>query len=243
MLHSYKQWMRAPISSTFAFISLFYYSHLSACKVVAHCSFDFHLPNQWWCQTSFHVLIGHLYVFLGKMSIQILCLLFNWVVVLLLLHCKSSLSFIRYMICKYFLLFYELCLDFLSGTLYCTKAFNFDDVQFIYFSFWCLAFSITPKKPLCNPKSWKFGGLPGDASGKESSCQCRRHKRHSFDLWVGKIPWSRKWQPVPVFLPGKFQGQRSLTSYSPWGLQSQTWLNTHMHTHENLCLWFFLSIF
>ena len=34
---------------------------------------------------------------------------------------------------------------------------------------------------------------------------------------VGKIPWSRKWQPTSVFLPGKFHGQRSLAGYSPWG--------------------------
>ena len=40
-----------------------------------------------------------------------------------------------------------------------------------------------------------------------------------FDSLVGKIPWSRKWQPAPVFLPGKFQGQRSLAGYSPWGLK------------------------
>ena len=38
---------------------------------------------------------------------------------------------------------------------------------------------------------------------KESACQCRRHKRCRFDPWVGKIPWRRKWQPTPVFLPGK----------------------------------------
>ena len=35
--------------------------------------------------------------------------------------------------------------------------------------------------------------------------------------WVRKIPWSRKWQPTPVFLPGKSHGQRSLMCYSPWG--------------------------
>jgi len=28
--------------------------------------------------------------------------------------------------------------------------------------------------------------------------------------WVGKIPWRRKWQPTPVFLPGESHGQRSL---------------------------------
>ena len=49
-------------------------------------------------------------------------------------------------------------------------------------------------------------------SGKESACQCRRH---GFDTWVGKIPWRRKRQPSPLFLPGKFHGQRSLAGYNP----------------------------
>ena len=47
-----------------------------------------------------------------------------------------------------------------------------------------------------------------------TTCQCKRCR---FDPWVEKIPWSRKWQPAPVFLPGKFHGQRSLVGYSPWG--------------------------
>ena len=47
--------------------------------------------------------------------------------------------------------------------------------------------------------------LPGGASGKEPTCQCRRHKRHKFDPWVRKIPWKRAWQPTPVFLPGESQ--------------------------------------
>ena len=38
-----------------------------------------------------------------------------------------------------------------------------------------------------------------------------------FNLWVGKIPWRRKWQPTPVFLHGESHGQRSLVGYSPWG--------------------------
>ena len=38
-----------------------------------------------------------------------------------------------------------------------------------------------------------------------------------FDLWVGKTPWRRKWQPTPVLLPEKFHGLRSLVGYSPWG--------------------------
>jgi len=56
------------------------------------------------------------------------------------------------------------------------------------------------------------GLLPWWLGGKESACQCRRLK---FDPWVRKIPWRRKWQPTPVFLPGKSHGQRSLAGYSP----------------------------
>ena len=51
-------------------------------------------------------------------------------------------------------------------------------------------------------------------------CQCeewRRCKRCRFDPWVRNIPWWRKWQPAPVFLPGKFHGQMSPVGYSPWG--------------------------
>ena len=52
-------------------------------------------------------------------------------------------------------------------------------------------------------------GFPGGASGKESVSQCRRHKSCRFDVWVGKIPWSWKWHPTLVFLPGKFYGQEA----------------------------------
>ena len=55
-------------------------------------------------------------------------------------------------------------------------------------------------------------GLPWWFSGKEPACQCQSR---AFDPWVGKIPWKRKWQPSPVFLPGKSHGQRSLGGYRP----------------------------
>ena len=43
----------------------------------------------------------------------------------------------------------------------------------------------------------------------------------------GKDPWRRKWQPTPVFLPGKPHGQRSLAGYSPWGSRrTQTQLSS-----------------
>ena len=74
-------------------------------------------------------------------------------------------------------------------------------------------------------------------SGKESTCQCRRHTRYGFNPWVGKIPGNRKWQPVPVFLPGKFHGQRNIVGYSPWGrneLDTTERVSTHTHTHTHM---------
>ena len=59
----------------------------------------------------------------------------------------------------------------------------------------------------------------GSASGKEPTCQCRRYKSHRFDPWVGKIPWRRKWQSTPIFLPGESHGQRSLVIYIVQGSQ------------------------
>ena len=39
--------------------------------------------------------------------------------------------------------------------------------------------------------------------------------RDTGSVLVGKNPWRRKWQLTPVFLPGKYLGQRSLVGYSP----------------------------
>ena len=48
------------------------------------------------------------------------------------------------------------------------------------------------------------------AQGERIHLQCRIHRRHGFDSWVGKILWRRKWQPTPGFLPGESREQRSL---------------------------------
>ena len=73
-------------------------------------------------------------------------------------------------------------------------------------------------------------GLPGGASGKEPTCQCRRPKRCRFDPWVGKIPWRRKALPNPVFLPGDSLGQRSLAGYSPYGHKELDMTEAAKHT-------------
>ena len=54
-------------------------------------------------------------------------------------------------------------------------------------------------------------------SGKESACQCRDIRDVGSIPELERIPWKSKWQPTPVFLPGKSHGQRSLEGYSPWG--------------------------
>ena len=71
-------------------------------------------------------------------------------------------------------------------------------------------------------------GLPWRCRGKEPSCQCRRHQ---FNLWVRNIPWRRKWQPTPVFLPGKSHGQRCLVGYSPRSHEKSD-TTEHARTHE-----------
>ena len=68
-------------------------------------------------------------------------------------------------------------------------------------------------------KYHRLGGLRAFqmVSGKESVCQSRSYRVRMFSPWVGKIPWRRKWQHTPVFLPGESQGERSLAGYSPQG--------------------------
>ena len=67
------------------------------------------------------------------------------------------------------------------------------------------------------------------SDGKSVCLQCRRP---GFDPWVGTIRWRRKWQPTPVFLPGKFHGQRSLVGYSLWGHKESDTTERH---HLTFC--------
>ena len=79
-------------------------------------------------------------------------------------------------------------------------------------------------------------GFPRWCSGKEFACQCRNCKRCRFDPWARKSSWSRKWQPTPIFLPGKFHGQRSLVGYSPWGCKElDTTERLSTHTNWPIC--------
>ena len=73
-------------------------------------------------------------------------------------------------------------------------------------------------------------GFPGGSDSKESAWNAGDPR---LDPWVGKIPWRRKWQPTPVFLPGKSHGQRSLVGCSSWGRKE-----SHMTEQITLSLFF-----
>ena len=67
--------------------------------------------------------------------------------------------------------------------------------------------------------------------------QCRRGR---FNPWVWKIPWRRKWQPTPVFLPGKSHGQGSLGGFESMGSQRVGHKEHHQHGRKK---YHFLKLF
>ena len=59
----------------------------------------------------------------------------------------------------------------------------------------------------------------------------QRYKRRGSNPWVGKIPWRRAWQPIPVFLPGESPWAEELSGLQSIGLQTQLkWLSIHTDT-------------
>ena len=95
------------------------------------------------------------------------------------------------------------------------------------------------------PSCYKVGGegqsfLPF----KYWLCGSSFHTKWLTTFWVGKIPWRRKWQLTPAFLPGKPRGQRSLVGLSPWGHKKSdttVWLHSpskdlSFHSSANLNL-------
>ena len=97
---------------------------------------------------------------------------------------------------------------------------------------------------------WTLSGFPGGSGGKESACNAgdlglipglgrspggrhgnpdKRCGGWGFNPWVRKIPWSRKWQPTPVFLPGEFPWTEELGWLLSMGLQRvrHDWATEH----------------
>ena len=69
----YKGPLFSPSRSIIVFPCLFYHTNSNMYVVIAHCGFDLHFPNDYWCGISFLILVGHVHVFFGEMFIPTLC--------------------------------------------------------------------------------------------------------------------------------------------------------------------------
>ena len=78
-------------------------------------------------------------------------------------------------------------------------------------------------------------GFPGGSVVKNPS-PMQETQETWVNPWVRKIPWWKKWQPDPVFLPEKPYGERSLVNYSPWHCKELEPTNSHTHTHVCVCV-------
>ena len=69
---------------------------------------------------------------------------------------------------------------------------------------------------------------------KNTGASASRRKKHVFHPWVRKIPWRRKWQSTPVFLPRESHGQRGLKGYRPQSLKESDLMEAtqHMLSHS-----------
>ena len=120
------------------------------------------------------------------------------------------------------------------------------------YSFFCVLSDTMCFRMPCpwNRKSKLFAessSFPGGSNGKESACQKKKKKNlpaireTGFNPWVRKILWRRERQSTPAFLPGEFQGQRSLAGYSPWSRKELQWLSDQ--SYWTLKKEFFISPF
>ena len=85
-------------------------------------------------------------------------------------------------------------------------------------------------------------GFPGVSDSKESACNAGDP---GSIPGVRKVPCRREWLPTPVFLPGEFQGQRSLAGYDPWGHKELDTTNTFtvdVHVRLFATLWSLLKL-
>ena len=73
-------------------------------------------------------------------------------------------------------------------------------------------------------------GLPKWLIGKRLLLPMRGMQEMPVQSQLGKIPWRRKWQPTPEFLPRRFHGQRSLASYTQSPKESDMIEQLIMHT-------------
>ena len=84
----------------------------------------------------------------------------------------------------------------------------------------------------CSNTQTILKGFAGGSAIKNLPADARDAGDTGFDPWVGKIPWSKKWQPTSTLLPGKFHGPGSLVGYRPWGCKDSDMTEHTAHTQR-----------
>ena len=130
-------------------------------------------------------------------------------------HPHAWLMNVNYTYCDHFTIYVniESCHTSETNTLYV----NYTSVFKMWYAHTKEYYSAL-KKDWWHGWTWGTMSFPGGSVGKDSSCSvgdCLQCRRLEFDPWVRKNPWRRRWQPVPVFLPGKSHRQRSLMGCGP----------------------------
>ena len=145
------EWSSFSTSLTALVLSRFFFNHRYSDRcVISHFCFNLHSPDGYWCWTSFHGLICHLYTSFGERSVHILCPFVNCVCFIVefwklftysrrFIYSTHS-SFTRYMAWKYYLPLCSLSFHLLHMFSHRTKVFNFDDIYLINFSIYGLRF-------------------------------------------------------------------------------------------------------
>ena len=107
---------------------------------------------------------------------------------------------------------YKCLLTFSFLFLFCFLQFIKDNIRSLTSVFYVLTFYLILSKAFLFSlrDNW---GFPGGSEIKNPPANTGER----FCPWIRKIPWRRKWQPTPVFLPGKSHGQRRLVGYGSWG--------------------------
>ena len=105
------------------------------------CGFDWHFPSEWGCRTSFHVLICHLCIFFGEMSVQIFLLPPHTFLISLFVFSLNSyyifwICLINFVIRKYFLPFCDLPFHSLNGIFWWAKILILKKINLSIFHGW-----------------------------------------------------------------------------------------------------------
>ena len=82
---------------------------------------------------------------------------------------------------------------------------------------------------LCNPMYHNVPGFLDGVNGKESSCQCKRHKRFRSNPWIGKLPWRRAWQTRSSILSWRIPWTEKSVGYSPQGHKESDMTEATLH--------------